>query len=114
MNDLQKCKVKILGYSIIVSIGFSVVGLMLGSALTAIILYLYFRLSGSQCMNEMCGYILIWFSTVMGLMMASLRVSTSGDAKRVAEGFYGVTIGIGVISGSNGKLGQVASSCLEG
>jgi hypothetical protein len=72
VNDLQKRKLKILGYRIVVGIGFSVVGLILGSALTAIILYLYFRLSGSQCADEMCGYILIWFSTVLGLMMASI------------------------------------------
>ena len=71
INDLQKRKLKILGYSIIVGIGFSIVGLILGSALTAIILYLLFELGGSQCI-ELCGSILIWFSTVLGLMMASL------------------------------------------
>ena len=86
-NDLQKNKLRILGLSIIVGIGFAILGLILGVVITVTLLYiLYILWGGSQC-TEICGSIFVWFSTVMGLMMASLMGVDFGRRtdKRLSE-----------------------------
>ena len=62
---------KIIGLSIVAGIGFAIVGFVLGAIITAILLYAVFEIGSSTCF-EGCGLIIMGFSPIMGLLMASI------------------------------------------